>query len=360
MPKRKVSKLEIKDKMDQPDYKFPPPHEPVWRTVNGHRRRYFEPGWVVGNYGCKFLKDAEYAQNDVKKSHRRADFICPLCGEIFNARIDQVIGGEIKSCGCRKKVSSAINAYNMTISGGHRHADITGERFGNLTALYPTDNRGPNSNIYWMCKCDCGNMFKATVMGLKSGHNKRCPDCRWKLEAEKDIGKRFGKLVVTKLVPNERTSNGGVICEAICDCGRTIKIGLGFLHRGQESCGKCKVSKGENKVQELLSTNGIYFTQQESFNGDMKIEGSTIPCRADFYLPNQKIVIEYNGQQHYEPCNFFGGEENFGKTIKRDEWKSRYYKEHNLKLIEIPYSDYEILDWEYLQKKGVTSEERFI
>lgn len=69
MPKRKVSKLEIKDKMNQPDYKFPPPHEPVWRTVSGHRRRYFEPGWVVGNYGCKFLRDAEYAQNDVKKKH---------------------------------------------------------------------------------------------------------------------------------------------------------------------------------------------------------------------------------------------------------------------------------------------------
>lgn len=50
----------------------------------------------------------------------------------------------------------------------------------------------------------------------------------------------------------------------------------------------------------------------------------------------------------------------FKKTIRRDEWKSRYYKEHNLKLIEIPYSDYEILDWEYLQKKGVTSEKRLI
>ena len=33
--------------------------------------------------------------------------------------------------------------------------------------------------------------------------------------------------------------------------------------------------------------------------------------RCDFYLPAKKIVIEYNGSQHYKPVSLFGGKQAF-------------------------------------------------
>ena len=35
--------------------------------------------------------------------------------------------------------------------------DITGRRFGQLTALAPTDARDAKGNVIWHCRCDCGN-----------------------------------------------------------------------------------------------------------------------------------------------------------------------------------------------------------
>ena len=80
------------------------------------------------------------------------------------------------------------------------------------------------------------------------------------------------------------------------------------------------------------------------------------PVEQIFIFQNKKIVIEYNGQQHYGPYDFFGGEEGFKKTLERDLYKTNYYSSHGLALIKIPYTDYDILNWDYLKMKGVVSE----
>lgn len=36
------------------------------------------------------------------------------------------------------------------------YRDLTGQRFGKLVALEPTDKRR-NTSIVWLCQCDCGN-----------------------------------------------------------------------------------------------------------------------------------------------------------------------------------------------------------
>lgn len=35
--------------------------------------------------------------------------------------------------------------------------DLTGQRFGRLVAVEPSDVVGPWRNLTWICKCDCGN-----------------------------------------------------------------------------------------------------------------------------------------------------------------------------------------------------------
>jgi hypothetical protein len=54
--------------------------------------------------------------------------------------------------------------------------DITGQRFGNLVALY-RDGRNSRNEILWVCQCDCGNRFAAKQGALRSGNRKKCPRC---------------------------------------------------------------------------------------------------------------------------------------------------------------------------------------
>lgn len=58
-----------------------------------------------------------------------------------------------------------------------RIKDISGEKFGRLTALYPTDRRDEKGSVYWHCRCDCGNEVDVTEDGLTWGNNKSC-GCR--------------------------------------------------------------------------------------------------------------------------------------------------------------------------------------
>lgn len=52
----------------------------------------------------------------------------------------------------------------------------------------------------------------------------------------------------------------------------------------------------------------------------------------DIFIPELSIGIEYQGKQHTEPVDFFGGVEAFKKNIERDERKKRLCSENELKL----------------------------
>lgn len=53
----------------------------------------------------------------------------------------------------------------------------------------------------------------------------------------------------------------------------------------------------------------------------------------DIYFTELNIAIEYQGSQHYEPINFFGGIEAFERTRERDETKRKLCLENNCELI---------------------------
>ena len=41
--------------------------------------------------------------------------------------------------------------------------DISGIRFGLLTAIKPTNKRASNGSVIWLCKCDCGNFTEVAT-----------------------------------------------------------------------------------------------------------------------------------------------------------------------------------------------------
>lgn len=59
----------------------------------------------------------------------------------------------------------------------------------------------------------------------------------------------------------------------------------------------------------------------------------------DIYIPSHKIGIEYQGRQHYEPIEHFGGEEHFILQQENDRKKKELCVENGVKLIEWPYTE---------------------
>lgn len=107
-----------------------------------------------------------------------------------------------------------------------------------------------------------------------------------------------------------------------------------YLYKGKGCCcPKCIRSSGEEMVAKFLDDLSILYVEQKSFD-DCKNKQSLL---FDFYLPNNNICIEYNGKQHYEPIDYFGGDKQFEDQSRRDEIKRRYCKNKKISLIEIPY-----------------------
>lgn len=111
-----------------------------------------------------------------------------------------------------------------------------GKKFGKLTII-EFDHYGPSSSAYYRCKCDCGNEVIVKRQSLISGATKTCRMCSTK----ELIGKRFGKLTVTKYTgKNSRNSH---TFECKCDCGNIVfNVQAYSLTNGHtKSCGKCTV-----------------------------------------------------------------------------------------------------------------------
>lgn len=66
--------------------------------------------------------------------------------------------------------------------------------------------------------------------------------------------------------------------------------------------------------------------------------------RADFFIPLINLIIEYNGEQHYKPVKWFGGAKKFHNQQQRDKNVRDYCRENNIKLLEIPYLQYPIIE----------------
>ncbi len=58
----------------------------------------------------------------------------------------------------------------------------------------------------------------------------------------------------------------------------------------------------------------------------------------DIYLEKLSVAIEYQGEQHYEKREFFGGKEGLEKNIERDKRKKELASENGVRLLEWHYS----------------------
>ena len=103
-------------------------------------------------------------------------------------------------------------------------------------------------------------------------------------------------------------------------------------------CPYLTMYKGEEYIKQYLQENNTVYYAQQKFSNLFGINNGKLSY--DFSIPDAKygfILIEYNGLQHYESCEFFGGEEQFKKQQEHDRRKREYAKQHGYKLITIKY-----------------------
>lgn len=116
-------------------------------------------------------------------------------------------------------------------------------------------------------------------------------------------------------------------------------------------CLNCTSSKGEQKIKDWLNNNKFSFISQKKFFGLVGLNGGNLSY--DFYLPNNNLLIEYQGQQHEK---YIKGLHNFKKDFEKqkehDKRKREYAKFHNIDLLEIRYWDFDNIE-EILQDKIV-------
>lgn len=110
----------------------------------------------------------------------------------------------------------------------------------------------------------------------------------------------------------------------------------------KNGCRLCYESKGERAIEQILLKNGYAHTREYRIEPHL--------YRYDFYLPELNLLIEFHGQQHYQPIELFGGEREFKETQRRDSKKRKLAIENGFGLIVLNYRDMNSLEKILLRK----------
>ena len=113
-------------------------------------------------------------------------------------------------------------------------------------------------------------------------------------------------------------------------------------------------SRGEIKIYEILSEYGLNFKEEYSIEGLCSENGR--PLRLDFAVfdddNNLDFLIEFQGRQHYEPSSKFGGKKGFYRQQHNDNKKRRFCALKEIPLIEIPYTEENLISYDYIMTKA--------
>lgn len=251
------------------------------------------------------------------------------CGNCKVLNPDSVKCGRVKSCGCLLKEATGLRHFK----------DLTEQKIGRWTVLERVENE--NNYVKWKCQCECGEIRNVFANSLLNGASLSCgcykADRAHELNFEDLTGMRVGILTVIKRTKEDYISPSGNkspqwLCK--CDCGNEKIVLGGNLRAGSiRSCGCTSESVGEIYIRELLDELQIEYIQEYRFDDCRNV--LTLPF--DFYLPEYNTCIEYDGRQHFEVVDFFGGEKGYERRRHNDNIKTKYCEDNNISLLRLPY-----------------------
>lgn len=206
----------------------------------------------------------------------------------------------------------------------------------------PTEiSSGSNKKIWWKCSHD--HEWLASPNNRSKGRG--CPYCgNKKVCLGNSLQVNFPELsqewhpTKNSIKPEEILPGSGQKIWWQCKKGHEwIAAVCQRTGPRKTGCPFCLESRGEAKIVKLLLEMKIDYERQAKFPGCK----NKIPLRFDFaILPDRKLLIEYNGIQHYKETSCFGGKKGLAAVRKNDKIKADFCKKHGLKLIVISYRNY--------------------
>ncbi|RFS19164.1 hypothetical protein DVR12_24650 [Chitinophaga silvatica] len=196
-----------------------------------------------------------------------------------------------------------------------------------------------NKNRFIISEC-CqhpGTIFKQHISNVFK--HKGCIHCR-----NEEASKRYRKYTYDDFISKSKElfgqkyiyPRGQVIknintkLELICKIHGTFTRSFYEHISEKRHCRKCEIKYlGERKIAEYLDQNNIIYEYQKSFEG-LKNKGKLF---YDFYIDKLKLLIEFNGDQHYRKVNKFGGIKALEEVLTNDRIKRVFAHKNGLRLL---------------------------
>lgn len=166
--------------------------------------------------GQRFGKLVVTDQPPLIKNVRKYFYHCVCdCGGQRLVRSTDLKSGKVRDCGCEQL----------------KEKDLTNQRFGHLTALWPTEKRKKNRSVIWHCRCDCGNELDISRNYLMSG---KCISCGCEQKCTQD---RISNLINLTYVD-------GTCLERLKNCEKKSSSAVGRRGIYKRKNGRYAVSIG--------------------------------------------------------------------------------------------------------------------
>lgn len=300
------------------------------------------PKNLLRGYGCKtchnnnisLKKGNEFIQKSIKKHGNKYDYskvvfkdvntpviiICRQHGEFLQEPHIHKMG-----CGCPKCVGKNRTTEDFVNQASKVHE--------NKYDYSKTEYKGIFSKIIIICK-QHGEFLQTPNCHLNSKTG--CPKCTGRYRTFEEFLKKAkevhgDKYDYSKVDINNIKSESKI--EIICkEHGSFFKLVGHHLHK--YGCPHCTKSYGEKSIKNFLIKNKINYIPQKKFDNCVLKKQLSF----DFYLPDYNTCIEYDGVQHFKPVKRFGGKKFFKLQKERDNVKTNYCEQNNIKLIRIPYN----------------------
>ena len=299
----------------------------------------------------KRLTITEFIETSNKKHHNKYDYSlveyknnktkviisCPKHG-IFKQRPNEHMSGQ--GCpGCKKDKLSELRKF--TNSNFLNFAkNIHGEKYDYSLVKYN------GTDIKVKIICDKHGVFEQRPHNHLKGQG--CPICNIENLANDKRLLVNDVINISSDIHNNKYDyslvdykNNKTKIKIICPIHGEFKQSP-IIHMIGSGCPKCNTSKGEKNIIKYLTKNKINYIHQKTFDG-CKYKNK---LHFDFYLPEFNLAIEFDGEQHFNPIDFFGGIKEFEKLNIKDSIKNNFCIKNDIYLLRVPY--YKIDDIELI------------
>ena len=276
---------------------------------------------------CKIKHNNKYDYSLTKyiNARTKVKIICPIHGifeQIANNHLNSGHGCFKCSCDNQKDTLNEFIQKSIKIHGDKYDYSLViyVNNHTNVKIICPIHGifeQQPNSHIEQKCGCNKCKIDER-IIRMKNKFLK---------ESIKHHGNKYDYSLVDYIDSRLKVK---IICPI-----HGIFEQVAKAHYCGSGCPMCNEPKGEKKIRIYLIENNINFIRQKTFKGCK----NTQVLQFDFYLPDYNMCIEFDGKQHFESIEFFGGIKTFELLQYCDKIKSDYCKDNGIKLLRISYKD---------------------